>query len=285
MEEHLANKITLEEIATHVGFSPFHFHRLFRSTVGMNIADYLRSRRLCHASLLLLHTDESILQISLYCHFESQEAFTRAFKKLYGMPPGRFRNIFRLHNQMIKGEKNMNTDVNSSSPIKNWFLSGSNPNEYEIGIDRETVHLGNASASLKAICPQDDNSFATLMQQFTADKFVGRRMKFSGFVKTNGVTGFCGLWMRVDNHSSDVIQFDNMYNRKIIGDTNWNHYSIILDIPEQSAAISIGILLMGSGKVWVDSLQFEEVDESVPTTNLELDYKMLDEPSNLSFEE
>ncbi|MFD2115226.1 helix-turn-helix domain-containing protein [Paenibacillus yanchengensis] len=281
MENRLAYKMTLEEIAAHVGFSPFHFHRLFRSRVGMNIADYLRSRRLCQASRMLLHTEESILHISLDCHFESQEAFTRAFKKMYGMPPGRYRNVFRLHNDIIKGEKVMNT----GSPIKDWFLSGSHPHEYEIGIDRDNVHLGNASGFLRAICPQDVDSFATLMQQFNAEKFRGRRMKFSGFVRTSDVTEFCGLWMRVDNNHSDVLQFDNMNNRKIIGDTNWNHYAIVLDIPEQSATISIGVLLMGFGKVWVDSLQFEEVDESVPTTNLEFDYKILDEPSNLSFEE
>ncbi|MEF2247089.1 MULTISPECIES: AraC family transcriptional regulator [unclassified Paenibacillus] len=281
MENRLTYKMTLEEIAAHVGFSAFHFHRLFRSTVGMNIGDYLRNRRLCQASRLLLHTEESILNISLDCHFESQEAFTRAFKKIYGMPPGRYRSIFRLHNEIIKGENAMHT----SSPIKDWFLSGSHPHEYEIGIDRDIVHLGKSSGFLRAICPQDADSFATLMQQFNAEKFVGRRMKFSGFVRTSDVTAFCGLWMRVDNSYSDVLQFDNMNNRKIIGNTNWNHYAIVLDIPEKSATISIGVLLMGSGKVWVDSFQFEEVDTSVPTTNLEFDFKILDEPSNLSFEE
>lgn len=285
MESRLSSKMTLEEIASHVGFSPFHFHRLFRSKVGMNIADYLRSRRLCLASRMLLQSDESILNIALDCHFESQESFTRAFRKLYGMPPGRYRNIFHLHHQMIiEGESEMNTS-SPSSPIKDWVLSGSHPHEYEIGIDRENVHLGNASAFLRALTPLEPDSFATLMQQFSAKKFIGRRMKLSGFVKTSGVTEFCGLWMRVDNNQSDVLQFDNMYNRKIKGDTNWNHYEIVLDVPEQSSTISIGVLLMGSGKVWVDSFQFVEVDKSVPTTNMELNHQLLDEPSNLSFEE
>ena len=45
----------------------------------MNIADYLRKRRLCYAAQLLAHRG-AIIDISLHCHFESQESFTRAFK-------------------------------------------------------------------------------------------------------------------------------------------------------------------------------------------------------------
>lgn len=91
--------------------------------------------------------------------------------------------------------------------------------------------------------------------------------------------------MRVDNRAEDVLQFDNMNDRRIVGSTHWNHYAIVLDVPEESATISIGVLLMGAGKVWLDSLRFEEVDLSVPTTNLDLHYELLEEPTNLSFEE
>jgi hypothetical protein len=59
----------------------------------------------------------------------------------------------------------------------------------------------------------------------------------------------------------------------------------VLDVPEDSATISIGVLLMGAGKVWLDSLRFEEVDLSVPTTNFDFHYELLEEPTNLSFEE
>lgn len=80
MEQHLEEQLTLADIASYAGFSPYHFHRLFRREVGMNIADYLRKRRLCYAAQLLLHTEAAIIDISLHCHFESQESFTRAFK-------------------------------------------------------------------------------------------------------------------------------------------------------------------------------------------------------------
>lgn len=281
MENHLQEEITLEEIAAHAGFSPFHFHRLFRKEVGINVADYLRTRRLCYASRLLLYSDESIINISLSCHFESQEAFTRAFKKMYGMPPGRYRKVITPHTFATLGGDHMK----QASPVKDWLLTGTHPQNYEMGVDRSIVHQGNASGYLKALTQEEPEQFATMMQQFKAQQFVGRRMRFTGFVKTIEVQDYCGLWMRVDNHAQDVLQFDNMSNRKISGDTVWNHYSIVLDVPENSAAISIGVLLMGMGQVWVDGFKFEEVDLSVPTTNIELESELLDGPSNLSFEE
>lgn len=288
MEQHLEQPLTLADIASYAGFSPHHFHRLFRREIGLNIADYLRRRRLALAAQLLLHTETPIIDISLHCHFESQESFTRAFKKMYGIPPGRYRKMFSLHAQSSiqpKGDDSMNQQANNPSALKGWFLSGSHPQDYEMGVDRTVVHQGSTSGYLRALTPMDPGAFATMMQQFKADKYRGKRMRFSGFVKTDNVAEYCGLWMRIDNHAEDVLQFDNMNDRRIIGSTNWNHYAIVLDVPEESATISIGVLLMGAGKVWVDSFRFEEVDPSVPTTNLDFHYELLDEPSNLSFEE
>lgn len=110
-------------------------------------------------------------------------------------------------------------------------------------------------------------------------------MKLSGFVKTDRVEAFCGLWMSVANQAQDVLQFDNMHDRPITGTQSWNQYSIVLDVPAASETISFGVLLNGKGKVWVDSFRFEEVDPSTPVTHMETEYEMADEPLNLSFEE
>ena len=92
------------------------------------------------------------------------------------------------------------------------------------------------------------------------------------------------MWF-LDENFGDVLQFDNMSNRPISGDTEWNHYAIVLDIPKSSAVIAFGVLLSGSGQVWLDELRFEEVDEQTPTTNINFLEELLEEPVNLSFEE
>ncbi|ETT45651.1 AraC family transcriptional regulator [Paenibacillus sp. FSL R7-269] len=79
---------------------------------------------------------------------------------------------------------------------------------------------------------QDDNSFGTLMQQFQAREYRGKRMRFSGFVRTENVTGWSGLWMRVDDNQQNMLAFDNMQNRSIQGTTEWNHYACVMDRPK-----------------------------------------------------
>ena len=131
--------------------------------------------------------------------------------------------------------------------LKGWNLSGSHPFNYQMGIDRETFHKGQASGFLKSVTAESKEEFATMMQQFKAENYLGKRMKLSGFLKSKDVDGFCGLWMRVDNALQDVLQFDNMGDRPIVNDTEWNHYYIVLDVPENSAIISFGVLLSGRG--------------------------------------
>ena len=104
-------------------------------------------------------------------------------------------------------------------------------------------------------------------------------------MKTNNAIK-CGAWVRIDKENGDLVQFDNMENRSIIGTTDWNYYTIVLDVPEESTAINFGVLLVGSGEVWIDGIKFEEVDLSVPTTNLMgLDLDLPLEPVNLGFDD
>lgn len=278
IERNLHRKIFLEDVAFASNFSKFHFHRIFQSTINMSVDEYIRMRRLTVASIKLIHSDERIIDIALAVLFNSQEAFSRSFKRIYGLPPGEYRKMMRMIT--FKEE-----EVQMETSIKGWFLSGSHPYNYKMGVDRNVVHEGKASGYLKSETILEKDEFATMMQQFKADNYKGKRIKLSCFVKSKSVEQFSGVWMRVENQIGDVLQFDNMNNRPIVGTLDWNYYSIVLDIPKESASISFGILLQGVGEIWMDGFTFEEVDESVQTTNTEFIPEMLDEPVNLSFED
>ena len=177
------------------------------------------------------------------------------------------------------------TFLNAQSNIpKGWFPAGNNISEYEIGIDHAIFHKGKSSSLIKSKSPKKNN-FGNLMQTISADNYLGKRLKFSGFIKTDKVSGWSGLWMRIDGDNKEQLGFDNMQNRAIKGTTDWKEYEIVLDIPTNSKAISFGILLGGEGKVWIDNIRFEEVDKSVPVTNLMKEKKLPSEPVNLDFEE
>lgn len=278
IENNLHESLTADQVASQAGFSKYHFHRLFQSSVGLSFTDYIRRRRLAGASAALLHTELGILDIAFMYQFESQEAFTRAFKKHYNLPPGKYR-------RMMRGALYQKEEKMEANQVRGWVLSGSDPYNYEMGIDYKRVHQGKASGYLKSKTVMGAEEFATMMQQFKASKYLGKRLQLTCFIKTEDVQSFASMWMRVDNTSEDIIQFDNMSNRPIKGSTNWTRYRIVLDIPENSAVISFGVILSGKGKVWADGFRFDEVDESVETTNLDMTYELQDEPINLAFEE
>ncbi len=102
IEDHLDQPISLQQIALVSGWSLWHFHRLFHAATGETIGEYIRLRRLHRAARMLVETRRPIIDIALDGQFESQEAFTRAFKRLYGMPPGRFRRDGLCHTTFTK---------------------------------------------------------------------------------------------------------------------------------------------------------------------------------------
>lgn len=279
IEMNLCEELTLDEIANAVGFSKFYFHRTFQSEIGMPIYDYIRKRRLAGAASLLLTTNLSILDIAITFRFESQEAFTRAFKSVYQLPPGRYRKAIK--NLIIGG-----TNMNNKTEIKEWIMTGTSPEKYLGRIDNKIYNTGTKSATIKSIVDEIEiNEYATIMQQFSAKNFLGRRVRFSGFVKTQEVEGWCGLWMRIDDALSVTLKLDNMQNRPITGTSEWNHYSCVLDVPENAAILNIGVLLSGKGQVWLDNSNFQEVDYNTATTEFVPSEAFPEYPKNLSFEE
>lgn len=88
IEDNLSENITIEDVARVGCLSTYHFHRIFQMMVGDSVMGYIRKRRLSAAMKKLTETDERIIQIAVEYQFESQEAFSRSFKKCFGITPG-----------------------------------------------------------------------------------------------------------------------------------------------------------------------------------------------------
>lgn len=93
IEQNLREDITLDGIANAAAFSPYHFHRVFSLTVGETIKNYIRKRRLTEAAYELRDSNRRILDIAFEYRFESQESFSRAFKKLFSVSPAIYRSL------------------------------------------------------------------------------------------------------------------------------------------------------------------------------------------------
>ncbi|MEM8610198.1 MAG: GyrI-like domain-containing protein [Myxococcota bacterium] len=93
IEAHLDEPIELSDVSKVGGISHWHFQRIFKALTGETLKTYVRSRRLASSLDRLLATDMRILDIAMRAGFESQEAFTRAFKKAFGMTPNEYRRL------------------------------------------------------------------------------------------------------------------------------------------------------------------------------------------------
>ncbi|MGN1115819.1 MAG: helix-turn-helix transcriptional regulator [Candidatus Ornithomonoglobus sp.] len=83
--------LTLKHLSQKLCYSEFYISRKFREISGMQLRDYLRCRKLAFALKEIRDTEHSILDIALSCGFSSHEAFTRAFKDIYGITPSEYR--------------------------------------------------------------------------------------------------------------------------------------------------------------------------------------------------
>ena len=160
-----------------------------------------------------------------------------------------------------------------------WMLAGDKPKEYTVNVVT-TGHTGAKAALLDCVATKP-SGFGTLMQMFDATKYRGKRLRLTSYVKTNDVTGWAGLWMRVDGSSAPSLAFDNMQDRPIKGTTNWVQYSVVLDVPDSAQAIAFGVLLHGAGSAWVDDFNFEVVGPEVATSGKP---SLPSTPQNLGFE-
>jgi AraC family transcriptional regulator len=85
--DHLNQNLSLEMLAQQIGFSPYHFARLFRQTTGESPHQFVLRQRLEAAQRLLKETDLPLAHVALQVGIPNQSHFTQAFKRHRGMTP------------------------------------------------------------------------------------------------------------------------------------------------------------------------------------------------------
>jgi AraC family transcriptional regulator len=81
----------LAALAGQAGLSTFHLHRVFSAAAGETPKQFTLRLRLGRAAAMLLTSEDAVLDIALDCGFQSHEAFSRAFRKRFGMTPSDYR--------------------------------------------------------------------------------------------------------------------------------------------------------------------------------------------------
>lgn len=93
IQQHLDEALSLDDLAAVAHFSPYHFHRIFQGMVGESLMAHVRRLRLERAATRLKHSDQPVTHIAFEAGYETHEAFTRAFRAMFGESPTGFREV------------------------------------------------------------------------------------------------------------------------------------------------------------------------------------------------
>ena len=149
-----------------------------------------------------------------------------------------------------------------------WEWNVASPRLYSIKVDH-TVSSSGTSSALISSKGSSTTGIGFLMQATEATDYRGKRVRYSGDLKTQEVKGWAGLWFRAVDAKGKNLVFGNMEakERRLRGDNDWQRFDIVVDVPARAANVLYGVILSGSGKLWSDGLKIEVVDESIPVTS------------------
>lgn len=170
-----------------------------------------------------------------------------------------------------------------AQPPRDWQIFTSRPKTY-LGT-RESGYQSKYSASLTSTPQASASTYALYVQDLDAGHYRGCRIRLSGWLRTRLDGGWAGLWLRADGPKGPPLAFENMQRQSINGVQDWRKYQFEIDIPAQAQSLHYGALLNGLGQIWADNLKLEIIGEA-PTGLTEVrKLRILDQPSNLGFEQ
>ena len=118
--------------------------------------------------------------------------------------------------------------------------------------DTTTVHSGHWAARLDR-SRNPSGEFSHIDSSIPVD-FTGTRVELRGFLRTQDVSGFAGLWLREDGDSG-TLALDKMQAQQLAGTHDWQEFRVALPLDAEAHRLVFGALLVGTGIAWADDLQ------------------------------
>lgn len=163
--------------------------------------------------------------------------------------------------------------------IKGWRRVSEKgmPEDYEICVDRTQGHRGSSSALIRSRRDTAVGSATKLMQHFLAHEYRGCRLRLSAWIKSEGLTGSCRLWMEIDENTRRIVVATS---EPVTGTAEWTRRDVVLDVDQDATLILFAVLLHGAGAAWVADIALDKVGNDVATT---AGRELPVQPRNLNF--
>lgn len=152
------------------------------------------------------------------------------------------------------------------------------PRTYDIGVDPTAEEQGLRSLSIKSLMKLTPASVNFAVAQQEAQGYAGKRLRFSGQIRSEGVSTWAGLFMDEASKGAALFQLRS----GLEGGENilpppgaagqapykaWQDVSVVVQVPATVNSVTLGLALVGDGQVWARKLRFEVVGPEVALTS------------------
>jgi len=140
---------------------------------------------------------------------------------------------------------------------------------YGVGFKKIDSVYKSIRINRKNVLHLSSQGFGNVFNIVDASPFRGKQFRFNASVRSEDSNG--RLWLRIDRSGGKIGFFDNMGDRPIQSN-EWKNYEITGIVDEDAEKLSLGCLLIGAGKIWVDdiSLMIKEGEDESTWKNIPL---------------
>ena len=100
IDRNLDKNLSIDEVAAKAGYSKWHLQRMFRAVTRQTLGSYIRERRLTLAAEALTLTQRPVFDIAMQYGFDSQQTFSRVFRRQFSQTPTAYRHSMRRQNAL-----------------------------------------------------------------------------------------------------------------------------------------------------------------------------------------
>lgn len=127
IQEHLGEALSLKDIAFFVGYSEYHYERVFKQWMGMGVMEYVKEQRLQQA-WEQIQNGEKIITVAFRYGYQSHSGFTKAFKRRFGISPSLVKAM-NVQLQYLKGVEFMKRNDWKKEELRKYFMEQLNENK------------------------------------------------------------------------------------------------------------------------------------------------------------
>ena len=158
---------------------------------------------------------------------------------------------------------------------RNWGSDSHSPTSgaYLHGLDPEVKFNGLPALVVRTQEHLSDIDYGAVTKYFDAWGYQGKRVRFSGMLKSADASTWAGAFMGVStgtaarDWSLSTMESLPFGSTPTTGTSDWHRVSVVLDVPEQAdVTLFMGVALVGDGQAWLSDMKFEEVGKDVPLT-------------------